>query len=101
MSDGQIFINHGHAESFADDMTPFNNQVTTIITNLEASLAKVVAYWEGADQVFYSGIQRQWNEEVTNLGNHLTAYGRVLSEASNTYKTAVNMSIHNMENTRF
>lgn len=101
MSDGEIFIDHAHVQTFRQDMEGYTKQIGGFVDEMKSAMWTIVKDWHGADSNFYSAIHEQWTNEVNQLGVILNGYDEVLGEASDLYKQTVNSTVRDLETVRF
>ena len=102
MSDGEIFINHAHVNTFIEDMGGANQQIRDIVTQLETEMRQIVVNWEGPDQEYYTtAIQPRWEAEVAQLGQILHGHAEILNDVSQNYQKTVNTTVQDLQNVSF
>ncbi|MFD8810916.1 WXG100 family type VII secretion target [Streptomyces sp. NPDC059627] len=97
-----IYMDHGQALSFSEEMRTQTSQIATIISDLESSLSGIVANWLGGDKdVYYTKVQPTWNAEVQALGTILDQHALTLDNISDNYKKTVYQNAQGFDEIKF
>lgn len=97
-----IFIDHGQAVNFSEEMMSQTNRIAGVIQDLEGDLAPIVSQWLGPDRdVYFGKVQPTWNAEVQSLGTILQSHATTLDNVSDHYKQTVNQNAQGFEEIKF
>lgn len=97
-----IYIDHGHATSFAEEMMSQTTRISGVIQDLQQSLAPIVSQWLGPDRdVYMNKVQPTWTAEVQSLGQILQSHATTLGNVSDNYQRTVYQNAQGFEEIRF
>lgn len=97
-----IFIDHGQALSFAQEMQEQTQRIGSLISTLESELAPIAGNWLGPDRdVYFTRVQPTWNSEVHALGTILSSHAQTLQDVSDNYRRTVAQNAQGFEEIRF
>jgi WXG100 family type VII secretion target len=96
-----IYIDHGQAMTFVEEMMQQTKNIASIIGDLEGELSAVVGSWLGPDRQVYDRVQRTWNAEVHSLSTILQRHATTLNQVSDQYKQTVMQNAQGFEEIRF
>jgi len=97
-----IYIDHGQALTFSEEMRQQTRNIASIVSELESNLAGIVASWLGPDKdIYYQKVQPTWNAEVQSLSTILDSHATTLDEVSDNYNRTVRSNAQGFEEIRF
>ena len=102
-ADGEgIYIDHGGAANFSQDMQAATQQIHSLVTNLEQEITGIVAQWLGPDrEIYYGKVQPTWNNEVQALSTILNSHATTLDSISDNYQQTVTRNAQGFEEIKF
>jgi uncharacterized protein YukE len=97
-----IYIDHGHALTFTEEMMSQTRNIQSVITTLEGELNGIVNGWLGPDKEIYVGkVQPTWDAEVRGLSTILQSHASTLENVSDNYKQTVYQNAQGFEEIKF
>ncbi|MFM9498995.1 WXG100 family type VII secretion target [Streptomyces galilaeus] len=96
-----IYIDHGQALTFVEEMNLQTKNIAGIISDLEGELSTIVGSWLGPDREIYGQVQKTWNAEVLALSTILQRHATTLNQVSDQYKQTVMQNAQGFEEIRF
>ncbi|MER5699809.1 WXG100 family type VII secretion target [Streptomyces mirabilis] len=97
-----IYIDHGQALTFAQEMQSQTQRISSVVTNLEQELQPIATSWLGPDRdAYFNKVQPTWNAEVASLSQILSSHAQTLEEVSDLYKQTVNQNAQGFEEIKF
>ncbi|MFF8593835.1 WXG100 family type VII secretion target [Streptomyces sp. NPDC015220] len=97
-----IYIDHGQAMTFAEEMMHQTTRISGVVNQLEGELAAIVGNWLGPDrEVYYNKVQPTWNSEVTALSTILQRHAQTLDNISDMYAKTVYRNAQGFEEIKF
>ncbi|MGW3284589.1 WXG100 family type VII secretion target [Streptomyces sp. NPDC001002] len=97
-----IYIDHGQALTFSEEMRQQTRNIASIVSELESNLAGIVGSWLGPDKdIYYQKVQPTWNAEVQALSTILDSHATTLDEVSDNYNRTVRANASGFEEIRF
>lgn len=77
-----IRLDYGTVSNAQDQLTQGNNQIETILDNLEGQLNNMVSQWEGAAQGAYQTARSQWDNAMDQMKVALAKINQLLGETA-------------------
>ncbi|MFF9488136.1 WXG100 family type VII secretion target [Streptomyces sp. NPDC014676] len=97
-----IYIDHGQAMTFAEEMFHQTQAIRTVVTTLEGEIAPIVGQWLGPDRdVYINKVQPTWEAEVTALSTILQTHAQTLDNVRDMYRKTVNHNAQGFEEIKF
>jgi WXG100 family type VII secretion target len=97
-----IYIDHGQALTFSQEMQDQTQRIASIVSDLQGELATIVGSWLGPDRdIYYNKVQPTWNAEVSSLSTILSSHAQTLNGISDNYRQTVSRNAQGFEEIKF
>ncbi|GAA2339930.1 WXG100 family type VII secretion target [Streptomyces kunmingensis] len=101
-SEDGIYIDHGTATTFSEEMYEQTRRIKDIVSHLEMDINKIVQSWLGPDRdIYFEKVQPTWNAEVSSLSTILQSHAQTLTGVSDHYKQTVYRNAQGFEEIKF
>jgi WXG100 family type VII secretion target len=97
-----IYMDHGQAMSFSQEMMSQTQRIRSIVSTLEGEINQIVNSWLGPDKdVYFHKVQPTWEAEVTSLSTILQSHATTLDNISDNYKKTVQQNAQGFDEIKF